>query len=445
MAADAPLNIVYHGEWENANDAKMRARNAIEAFCKRREITPGDNVQFHVLRSSQPGEFAIVAPPQTPAHKVLPENLGLGVSVFNLPPNCNKKLVGIDTKAVFSRIANIVRATPDAEGREWSPALSNASYGAGVYKTWNSTTDDDQYMIAVHNCDDFEARRTFDETRRKPSMSIGEFATSDNYLKGVLLDARAQRGALAYHIATAGLGFSASDFDSSAIFPLADKCSMQSLDAVKEVAGQHQNVLISQFENLHSGVSVLDELNGKKYMITHTVATVPEREGSLFFFNGPRGGGSVFRFGASTKARTGLFPIRSTPIGPDRTPGRAAEKKTVFYDSSMPFHPRLPFEYANADMHEMQSLGWDLREGHDKYACKMLMVPPPDVDDFSAEELFAHARQNGMGLVPIPRKSTVVGSIVNKIPSDKGMSDVFHKHDANFFYVPIQFVNDVFQ
>ena len=276
-------------------------------------------------------------------------------------------------------------------------------------------------------------------------MSIGEFATSDDYLKGVLLDARAQRGALAYHIATAGLGFSASDFESSAIFPLADKCSAQSLDAVKEVAGQHQSVLISQFENLHSAVSALDEPDGKKYIVTHTVAAVPEREGSLFFFNGPRSGGSVFRFGASTKARTGLFPIRSTPIGPDRTPGRAAEKNTVFYDSSMPFHPRLPFEYASADMHEMQSLGWDLREGHDKYACKMLMVPPPDVGDFSAEELFTHARQNGMELVPIPRKSNVVGSIVDKIPANKGMSDVFPKHDANFFYVPIQFVNDVFQ
>ena len=437
--------IVFHGEWVEGGNAQKNAIDAIESFCKRRGLTPDDGVEFHVLQSSMPGEFAIVAPAKIPAHKLLPENLGLGVSVFHLPSNCNEKLNRIDTSAVFPRVAKAIRATAGAEGRAWSPELSKASYGAGVYKTWNADTDSEQYMIAVHNCDDFEARRTFDETRRNPSMTIGEFAESDDYRKGVMLDARAQRGALAFHIATAGLGFSASDFDSNAIFPLRDKCSTQSLDAVNEVADQHPNVLIPHFENVHSAVLALDEPDGQKCLVTHTVATVPERDGSVFLFNGPKSGGSVFHFSASSASRAGLFPVRSIPLGPDQTIGRAAEKKIVFYDSSMPFHPRLPFEYAKTDMREVQALGWDPREAHDKYACKMLMVPPPDVNDFSAEELFTHARQNSLSLVPIPRKSNVVGSIVDKMPVDKGMGDVFPRHDANFFYVPFQYVNDVFQ
>lgn len=440
-------NITFHGEWPADGGTQKSARDAIESFCQRRGLTPDDGVEFHVLQSSMPGEFAIVAPSKTPAYKVLPENLGLGVGVFHLPSNCNERLNQVNTSAVFSRVANAIR--PAASAADWTPALSKSSYGAGVYKTWNPETDSDQYIVAVHNCDDFEAQRAFDEARRKPSMGIGEFANSNDYLKGVLLDAHAQRGALAYHIATTGLGFTASDFEKNAIFPLASRCSMQNVDAVKKVADRHPSVLIPSFENWHSAVSPLpdsdDTANEQKYLVTHTTATVPERDGSVFLFAGPQAGASVFHFTAESGMRSGLFPVRAVPLGPDRSPGRAAEKRVVFYDSSMPFHPRLPFEYAKTDMKEVQTLGWNPRNTHEKYACKMLMVSPPDVNDFTPDELFAHARQNKLDLVPIPRKSSVLGAIVEKIPANVGMHEMFPKSDANFFYAPMSYVNDIFQ
>jgi hypothetical protein len=52
----------------------------INAFCAERGIDhERDDVIFKVLRTSRPGEFALDVPQSTPAYKVIPAYLGLGV------------------------------------------------------------------------------------------------------------------------------------------------------------------------------------------------------------------------------------------------------------------------------------------------------------------------------------------------------------------------------
>lgn len=442
------MPIQFHGDEWGANRcaaSKDEHTAVINAFCANRGIDhEKDDVVFHVLRTSRPGEFALDVPQSTPAYKVIPTYLGLGTGVYEMPTAASASAMKCSGKDLLRPVSEKLSNSAVAAGDDgWAPQLSKRSHGAGVFTTWDRKTDTSKLYVVVHSVDDDEAQKLFDDETRKQQQTIGAFSTSSAFQKGVVRDSRAARNKIAYEIATTGLGFKHEDFASVSLMASA---AAASADTAKRIDRENDWGLVPTFENMHATVTNCAKTN--RSMVTFStvqdLGTHP-----LFIFQG-EDGAEIFHYENIAPSANRVFPIRALPkTNVALQQARALSSSRMFCDTEMPIHPTHATVYEDNSMRTMQdAYKWDPLHKRQELACKALMVPPPDINDFTIRTLAQHAEANGLTAVPVVKKSRLCEKIFANLPDDVDIADAFTTKKGSkvgYVYVPTSVIGKILE